>query len=166
MKFWQKFMRNLVSGIASSNKVGWTKTYFLAQNPFLVFFIHFIHFLSHAAFFVTVAFCQCENRNRSDQPGLPSPKGFCNGFRESRKMTSWKPGVDMSTPVHPVGTPLNLVIVTIAFYVLWRNGASWGPKQNTATRLLFTDSKKSTLNCVEHVKNNRKRLNENYFLVS
>ena len=51
----------------------------------------------------------------------------------------------------------DLVIVTIALYVLWCNGGSLGPKQNTATRLLFTDSKKITLNGVKHVKHNRKR---------
>ena len=51
----------------------------------------------------------------------------------------------------------DLVIVTIAFYVLWRNGRILGPKQKTATGLLFTDSKKITLNGLDHVKHNRNR---------
>ena len=35
-----------------------------------------------------------------------SPLSFFNGFREIRKSSSWKTGVDMSTRVHPVATPL------------------------------------------------------------
>ena len=36
-----------------------------------------------------------------------NPPSFFNGFREIRKSTSGKTGVDMSTPVHPMVTPLN-----------------------------------------------------------
>ena len=34
------------------------------------------------------------------------PKGFYNGFRVIRKLTSGKTWVDMSAPVHPVATPI------------------------------------------------------------
>ena len=59
-----------------------------------------------------------------------------------------------------------LKIVTIVFYVLWCNGGIWGPKQKSATGLLFMDSKKITLNGLEHIKYNRKDESENYFLNS
>ena len=51
----------------------------------------------------------------------------------------------------------DLVKVTIAFYVLLRNGSIWGPKQKTATGLLFTESKNITLTGVEHIKHKRKK---------
>ena len=36
----------------------------------------------------------------------PPPQSFFNGFQEFRKSNSGKTGVDMSTPVHAVATPL------------------------------------------------------------
>ena len=53
--------------------------------------------------------------------------------------------------------------VTIAFYVLWHNGGFWGPEQSTATRLLFAESRKITLNGLEHVKHNGKRYKRKLF---
>ena len=52
----------------------------------------------------------------------------------------------------------DLVIVTITFYVFWSNRGIWELKQKTATGLLLTNSKKITLNDIEHVKHNRKKM--------
>ena len=76
---------------------------------------------------------------QSEWKSTPPPPSFFNGFQEIRKSNSGKTGVDMSTPVHPVATPLFGGVFCVKRQA-WFWDMLWKPKQRMFLQRFFSHS--------------------------